>query len=94
MQENRGGLRPPRVLGNAQNWNRAESCIFRGGRTDEIEPKPFLLPVSDARLVGVVLVRLVTFNVVLMPSYCVWLNVLNVSRRTSKRALLDPDLLR
>ena len=61
--------------------------MFRGGRTEVTAPKPVRFPVSDARLVGVGLVRLATFRVELMPSNCVWLKVLKVSRRTSNRAL-------
>ena len=34
--------------------------MFRGGRTEVTAPKPVRLPVSDARLVGVGLVRLET----------------------------------
>jgi hypothetical protein len=50
---------PAEVRGeNDQNWKRAESCIFRGGRTEVTAPKPVRLPVSEARLVGVGLVRL------------------------------------
>src|SRR5581483_3775421 len=78
----------PSTDGSAlQNWKRAESCMLRGGRTAVTAPKPVLFPVSEARLVGVGLVRLVTFNVELIVSNCVWLSALKASRRISNFAL-------
>lgn len=45
--------------------------MLRGGLTAVTAPKPVLFPVSEARLVGVGLVRLATVSVELITSNCV-----------------------
>src|SRR5262249_33090779 len=74
----------------------ADSCMLRGGRTELIVPKPFLLtsfPLeSKGKLVGVVLSAPVdvlyptTFSVELTASNCVWLSALKASIRRSIEA--------
>ena len=76
-----------------------ESCRLRGGRTELIIPKPFAFTSTPAalngKLVGVGLVKLVTFSVVLTASNCVWLNALKASRsQFESSTLFDLDALR